>query len=114
MIDYHDSQQVWLLCDEMVTRSHEYAKAREEYAQAKLRFDIALAGAFPALRANRPSLGVETAQMMLLEKSPESQRIYSELLEKEAHYKGLEKIIEALKSQITLIQSLIKNQNQNT
>jgi hypothetical protein len=114
-IDFTDHIKIWAISEELLKQSKAYAQARTEYAYAKFEFDMALARELPSLREKKPNIGVETAQMMVLE--GQNHRIkdnYRIMIEKENHFKGLEKIVDALKSQVTLCQSLIKNQNQNT
>lgn len=109
-LDYNDHQKVWAISQELVTRSIEYAQARKNYGEAKYKFDIALAQELPLLRVKKPNIGVETAQIMLLEENLKVREIYKELIDAENFYKGMERILDALKSQITLIQSLFKHQ----
>lgn len=112
-LDFQDHQKVWEISIELNLKSIEYAKVRMEYAEAKFKFDILLATNLPILRQKKPNIGIETAQIMILEDaSKDTLETYKELIIKENYYKGLEKIIDALKSQITLCQSLIKNQTQ--
>lgn len=110
-LDFTDHAKLWAISMELVNRSNEYAKARKEYADAKYDFDIAVARELPLLRQKKPNIGVETAQIMILETNTQNREIYKKLIETENYYKGLERILDAIKSQITLSQSLIKNQN---
>lgn len=110
-LDYNDNNKTWAISQELLNKSNEYAKARMDYADAKYQFDITLASKLPLLRAKKSNIGVETAQIMMLETNDEEIKdIYKYCIQSENHYKGLEKIIDALKTQITLAQSLIKNQ----
>lgn len=110
-LDFNDSIKVWAISIKLNEKSEDYAKARKEYATAKYDFDIALATALPLLRQKKSNIGIETAQIMILEGENEYIReLYQNLITQENHYKGLEKIIDGLKTQITLAQSLIKNQ----
>lgn len=112
-LDFNDHIKVWAISIKLNEQSEEYAKARKFYGEAKYEFDIALAAALPNLRQKKSNIGIETAQIMILEGENEYIRdLYRDLIERENHYKGLEKIIDALKTQITLAMSLIKNTQQ--
>lgn len=114
-LDYTDAQKAWEISQELLEKSIEYSNARMDYANAKFSYDIFLAKYLPILREKKSNLGIETAQIMILELGiTEINDVYHMLIHKENYYKGLERIIDALKSQITLTQSLIKNQIQNT
>lgn len=108
-LDYTDHAKTWAIAQELLTKSNEYAQARMDYAAAKFQFDIELARNLPVLRERKPNVGIETATIIILENMSNVREIYRNLLEKENYFKGLEKIIDALKSQITLTQSLIKH-----
>lgn len=110
-LDFNDHIKVWQISTEMLKKSEEYSKSRMDYADAKYAFDLSVAKELPSLRLKKPNIGIETAQLMILEKEDEEIKdIYKQLIDSENTYKGLEKIIDALKTQITLSMSLIKNQ----
>lgn len=110
-LDYTDQNKVWQISIELNKKSSDYATARLQYAEAKFNYELTLAKELPHLRQKKSNIGVETAQIMLLEDGKEEIKLlYHNLILKENLYKGLEKIIDALKTQITLAQSLIKNQ----
>jgi hypothetical protein len=109
-LDFNDHNKVWAISQELLAKSSEYATARMEYAEAKFQYELNLAKELPFLRQKKSNIGVETAQIMILEDDKdEIKLLYCNLIMKENYYKGLEKIIDALKTQITLAQSLIRN-----
>jgi hypothetical protein len=115
MIDYNDNQQLFELSQELIKYSHQYNTARQLSAKAKHSLDIILASRMNELRQKKSNLGYETAQIMLLENAEdEVKKIYQEYVKQTGVYKGLEKVLQALQSQISLVQSIIKNQVNNT
>lgn len=113
-LDFNDHIKVWDISIKLNEKSQEYAHARNEYGHAKYDFDIALAAALPLLRQKKSNIGIETAQIMILEGENEYVRnLYQDLITKENQYRGLEKIIDGLKTQVTLAMSLIKNSVNN-
>lgn len=110
MIDYTDSTKVLEISEELLTKSKEYHDARRKAAVAKWKLDLILASKMKEFRVIRTNLGYESARVMLLEdNNDEINQYYKEEEKWSAEYKGLEKIIDALQSQISLCQSLIKN-----
>ena len=86
----------------------EYAEARMSSGKAKKELDTLLVASLSDLRASKSNLGYDMAILMLCEKNEVARGIYGTLLEQTARYKGLDKIIEAIKSQIMLYQSIWK------
>lgn len=111
MIDYNDNEKVMQMGAELYRLSQEYNKARQEAAKAKYKLDIILASRFEEIREKKKNVGYESALIMLLEPGEEEvQTYYKNYTRFTAQYKGLERLIDALHSRISLIQSLIKNQ----
>ncbi len=86
----------------------EYAKARMKAGRAKKELDTLLVAILSDLRASKANLGYDMAVLMLCERNEVARDIYGTLLEQTARYKGLDKIIEAIKTQILLYQSIWK------
>lgn len=84
----------------------EYAKARREAGHAKRQLDTLLVAILGDLRAKKSNLGYDMAILMLCENNELAMGIYGELIEQTAKYKGLDKIIEAIRNQVSLYQSI--------
>ena len=84
----------------------EYAEARRKAGHVKRQLDTLLVAVLSDLRAKKSNLGYDMAILMLCEKNELAMSIYGELIEQTANYKGLDKIIEAIKNQISLYQSI--------
>lgn len=111
MIDINDQRQVLSISQKLYELSDTYRKERYKAAKYKRELDLILATKMNSLRSKKSNLGYETAVIMMLEEDNETTRdIYTKYMESLGKYKGLEKVISALESQISLIQSLIKNQ----
>jgi hypothetical protein len=109
-IDYHDADRLWEISQELVDVATKCNLARQKAAHAKWTLDIILASKMSQLRNIKTNLGYETARIMLLESNePEVLESYKDEERYTAEYKGLEGVAEALKTQISLGQSLIKN-----
>ena len=96
------------LADELIETAKEYSQARERAGKAERELNILLVGNLSAIRDKKPNIGYDMAILMLLEIEPEAKSIYTEYKHFESKYKGLEKILEALKSKISYIQSVLK------
>ena len=112
MVDYDDGKELEKLADDNTKTANHYAEAREKYAEAKLFLDIKLAGELKELRKKRSNIGYEMALLMLIERIPEIEPQYRDYINAKNEYKGLEKIMNAVSSRISLGQSLIKNRIQ--
>ena len=109
-MDYLDQNKTWELSNKLLEFSEKYADHRKVSADNKTKFDIILASKFNSFRQQKPNLGHETAVFMLLESGDkEVETYYTDWQFNEAQYKGLEKIIEAIQSKISLSQSIMKN-----
>lgn len=115
IVDYADSNEVMKISAELVSLAKKYQEARQKAAVAKWRLDVIQASKMKEIREIRSSVGYDTARLMLLEyDDAEIHQYYKEESRWVGEYKGLEKIIDALQSQISLCQSLIKNKIKET
>lgn len=118
-VDWNDSTTLSNRANEIIQLANEYRKTRKLYADAKFFLDIRLAIKYKNKTLNR-KLSYEKALIMLCEDSigQEDEDVvltaYKDFIEKEADYKGLERVIEANQNRLSLCQSLIKNQVRNT
>ncbi len=105
------------LSAELVDLSRQYADARNASAEAKKNMDIILAARYlDGFLAKKKNLGIDMAYLMLINEEidptghSEIKEYYETYHVKEAEYKGIEKMIEAISSRIMLIQSVMKYQ----
>ena len=100
---------------EIVTKARGYQEARRKAALAKWKLDVIQATKMKEIREIRSSVGYDAARIMLLEyENEEIHEYYRDETRWTAEYKGLEKVIDALQSQVSLCQSLIKNKIKET
>ena len=114
MFDFNDAEQIQKLSCDLVAFAKEYATARNKEAEAKFKINILLSANFDKLREKKSNVGHEIALVMLIELVPEAKDHYKEMLYWEGRYKGLEKILDAMNSQLILAMSLIKNQQKES
>ncbi|GEM_PF-3808653 len=110
-LDFQDQQIMQDIADYHHEMSIEYSKSIRAAATSQKEFYILMASKMKELRKNKKNLGVETAIVMMLEYEDEVIRdLYSDWIENEAKAKAAEKIIESIKSKMSLYQSLIKQE----
>lgn len=109
MIDYTDAKSAMELVNSLIDDAKRYKYARKMAQKAKYDLDIVLASMMENLSRKRSNFGIQSGYLMLIEIAPELKHVYDDILKYEAEYKGLEKIISAKETKISLIQSLIKN-----
>ena len=107
-----DNELLERYAEENIITAHEYLDARNEYAEAKLYMDVQLALNLPELREVRSNIGYDMSLIMLVEKTPEIKPYYEDMVKNKNRYKGLDKVMNAISTRISLGQSLIKNKIQ--
>jgi len=112
-MDYHEANKLKEVADEQIKRARDYEKARTVAGKAKSDLDILLAAKFSTIRAAKSNVGIEAALVMLMENNTVAQHLYREMIENEAKYKSLERIIDALDSKVKLGQSLMRYEREN-
>ena len=107
-------------CSKLVRISEEYLVKRRECADNKIRLENILTAVLPKIRAIKSSVGYDMSFLILLEEGfmAEEQRkecygYYRHWKTAEAHYKGLEKIMDALRTKISFAQSYMKYIEEN-
>ncbi len=98
------------IADQQITNSIKYAEARKESGEAESELKIILTSRLKELRSIKKNIGVEMAILMICEEDHNAQRLLSEWIQKEAIYKGLEKLLEATAAKLIFEQSLMKFQ----
>jgi len=110
MIDINNEQDVLRIAQKLEEHSREYWSVRKTNAKFNHAVEILLASKMPEFRKVRSNIGYDTARVMLLEtKDEEIINIIKGYSETKAECDGLAKVCDALQSQISLVQSLIKN-----
>lgn len=113
MTDWDDSGKMDQFALETIKFAELYHNARTGHAQAKIAINAILASKY-LKKEMEVKLAYEKALIMLVAESGEEVKGYYEsMLQNEAEYKGLEKILEARQARISLSQSLIKNKVKN-
>lgn len=109
-LDIHDANKAFLMSINLNKYALEYKEALETSANAKQKFDIFMASKLEEITGTRKTLGYESAQILLLSRFPiETTIIYNDYVFFKARASGLEKVIDALQTQISLYQSICKN-----
>lgn len=106
-----DSQQandLRQVADLQMKNANRYAEARKLAGKAQAALDLMVAAALPDIRAKKKSAGMEMARLMLIEANSHARSFYTEWMENEAIYKGLEKVLEAGATKISFEQSVMK------
>lgn len=109
MIDFNDSNELLQLSENLITIADNFKTALFEAAKAKAKMDSLLAERIDALLERKKNIGIEMAVILMISKEPDLAVFYADKLRLDAEVKGLEATKEALESQITLIQSLLKH-----
>lgn len=113
-VDWNDSKELWSLSREVVLTANSYRKSRNDFASAKKTLDLMLAMRYKNKLIPR-KVSYEKALIFLIEEGDKTiTDLYETMTQEEANYKGLEKLLEAKQSQLSLAQSLIKNQIRNS
>lgn len=107
-IDWTDSNKVFAFGVETVSIAGRYQAARKTFATHLKTLKLALAGAYKVRDIER-KLSEDKAYLVLAEWNDEYREALKKLIESENEYKGLEKVLEARQSVMSLVQSLIKN-----
>ena len=102
------------LADKHIELSEQYEQARTKAGDAEAELDILMVPHLEAIRAIKSNAGYTMSVLMFLETSEVAKALYKEKVASTARYKGLERIIEALKSKISLNQSIMKYVVDNT
>lgn len=108
-LDINDTNKAYGLSIQLVKYAHDYHNEKIKSANAKHSLDIMLASEMPKLSAGRKVLGAETAMLLFLgTASEETRQIYNTYITSKAKSDGLEKILSALETQISLFQSICR------
>ena len=107
-IDWTDSKNLFDFGLKTVKIAGEYQAARKEFARHLKVLKLALAAAYKVREIER-KLSEDKAYLVLAELDNTFRDSLMHLIDSENQYKGLEKVLEARQSVMSLAQSLIKN-----
>lgn len=108
-LTHSEEEKLKAFSNETVNIAEEYADARFNYAVAKVTMDNLLREAYEK-QSIKDSMAIDKAYIQLTINNPEAQEAYNSMVKEEQTYKGMEAILSARASKVSLHQSLIKNQ----
>lgn len=117
--DWNDSKKLSALADDLIITANEYRATRNNFTKNKLALDMLLIKEYFEGNIDQKH-AYEKALLLVLDRyrngnMEEEVFGYYEMMKKyESDYKGLERVLDAKQSKISLCQSLIKNQIRNT
>ena len=98
------------LANEQIKLAREYYEARDAAGKAHVELRILLVAKLKGFRAAKSNIGKDMAELMLLEDDLHARDLYKIREEQTYIYKGLELLIEAIQSKISMKQSWMKYQ----
>lgn len=101
-------QELSELASHQIKLAKEYAEQRTKSGNAKADLDLILTANIGYIREKKANVGMDMAYIMLMESSKAASNLYKEWQLSENNYKGLEKLIEAHQSKISLEQSIMR------
>jgi hypothetical protein len=107
-LDWTDSNAVFKFSVGTVEVAKDYQKARKTFAISLKKLKIGLANAYKDHSIER-KLAEDKAYSVLADRDEEYKEALMNLIDAEHQYKGLEKVLDARQSTVSLAQSLIKN-----
>jgi hypothetical protein len=108
MIDQKKLADLRGIAQGQVERAEKYAQARERAGRAESQLKIILASKLKNIRKEKKNVGIDMAILMLCEDDEVARKLSKELIEQEAIYKGLERVLDAVASVLIFEQSLMK------
>jgi len=122
MMDIHKAKDHLATTEERISLAREYTTARSEAYKNKYKLEMILVAHLSMIRSYKANVGVDMAFLMLLEPNflsnpehtAEAKGYYKAWKENEAKYKGLERLLGAVESKTTFIQSLMRYERDNT
>lgn len=108
-MDIQQAIEAVKLSDDLIEKAKMYYEARKASFEAKRDLDILLASKYlTSFRNIKRNLGYDMALLMLVSEESEAKSLYETYLTKQAEYKGLEKILDAIQSKVSFMQSLMR------
>lgn len=107
-MDIEKAKELSELANHQISLAQRYEKERSLAGTAKLELELVLVSKLKAIRAQKKNVGYDMAILILLEDSDVARNLYKAMCLHTDNYKGLEKLIEAHQSKISLEQSVMK------
>lgn len=107
-MDIHKAQELSGIADKQIDIARQYEQARRKSGKAEGDFKILLTARLKEFRAEKKNLGVDMAQLMLMEDDLLARELFKEWMEHEAIYKGLERLLDAYASKLITEQAIMK------
>lgn len=107
-MDAQKAQELSVLADHQIKLAREYSNKRRIAGDLKTEIELMVTAKLGDIRGSKKNVGYDMAILMLLEMQPGVQEVYKRYRAAESDYKGLEKLIEAHQSKISLEQSIMK------
>ena len=98
------------LSNKHLNASYEYYNLQKKYGKVKAELNIIYASKSQEINEIKKNAGYDTGMLIMIGKYPLYQNPYKEMINLEQQCKGLDKVIEAIKSRIMYIQSIMKYQ----
>lgn len=107
-MDHVKAQELSKLASHQIELAERYATKRNEAGHFKTTLELMLTAELREILKVKKNAGYDMAMLLLLEVAPDARQIYQEYRRAEDDYKGLEKLIEAHQSKISVEQSIMK------
>jgi len=107
-MDHVKAQELSKLADHQIKLAREYVNKRRIAGDLKTEIELLVTANLGDIRGSKKNVGYDMAVLMLLEMQPQFKETYRNFRAAESDYKGLEKLIEAHQSKISLEQSIMK------
>ena len=107
-MDHTKAAELSKLASHQIKLAGDYATKRREAGDAKTELELMLTAELKEILRVKKNAGYDMAILLLLEVKPELREVYQKFRRAEDDYKGLEKLIEAHQSKISLEQSVMK------
>lgn len=111
-MDINKANELSGIANKQIKIAESYAEARSKAGDAESKLKLILTAKLKELRGNKKNLGVEMALLMLMETDTVARGLYSDWMEWEAKFKGLEKLLDAYASKLITEQAIMKRFNQ--
>lgn len=110
-MDIQQATEYLKLTDEQIEMCQQYKAKRVEAAKCRVELDVLLASKHLSdFKTERKNIGYDMAILQLMQVEPSIIPSYTYMMQVEAEYKALEKLIDAVQSKISFVQSILKYQ----
>lgn len=113
-MDIHKAKELSKFAHLLRDNAIKYAKYRVAAGTAKADLDILLAAELTDFRKQKKNLGYEMATLMLAENNQVAKDLIKTVTVNTARYKSLERVIDSLQATISMEQSIMKYEKENT